>query len=272
MKSVIALIFLAAAAFCFAQQNPPANNAEVPPAQRSIAEAERLIAAKPAEYGGYNALAMALMGRVRETSDSGFYTRAQDAVQKSLKLSPNNFDTQQIRVSILLGEHEFPAALEAAQVLNKQVPDAVMVYGLLTDANMALGNYKDAEASAQWMLNLRPGNLPALIRAAQLRELIGDVEGSYELFEMAFQSTASTETEERSWLLTQMGHLRLVSGNTDSAAKFLQQALAEFPNYPEAIGDLATVRVVQQRYEEAVALSQQCYKSAPSPQNAYALA
>jgi predicted Zn-dependent protease len=189
-----------------------------------------------------------------------------------LKLSPNNFDTQQIRVSILLGEHEFPAALEAAQVLNKQVPDAVMVYGLLTDANMALGNYKDAEASAQWMLNLRPGNLPALIRAAQLRELIGDVEGSYELFEMAFQSTASTETEERSWLLTQMGHLRLVSGNTDSAAKFLQQALTEFPNYPEAIGDLATVRVVQQRYEEAVALSQQCYKSAPSPQNAYALA
>jgi hypothetical protein len=46
-----------------------------------------------------------------------------------------------------------------------------MVYGLLTDANVGLGNYKDAEIAAQWMLNLRPGNLPALTRAAHLREL-----------------------------------------------------------------------------------------------------
>ena len=52
-----------------------------------------------------------------------------------------------------------------------------MVYGLLTDANVELGNYNDAETSAQWMLNLRPGNLPALIRAARLRELFGDAEG-----------------------------------------------------------------------------------------------
>jgi len=272
MKYALALILVAAATFSFAQNDSPNSNGDLSPAQRSVTEAQRLIAEKPGEYNGYNALAIALIRRARETSDPGYYAQAEDAVEQSLKLSPNNFDTKQIQVSILLGKHEFPSALEAAQTLNKQVPDAVMVYGLLTDANMALGNYQDAETSAQWMLNLRPGNLPALIRAAQLRELFGDVDGSYELFEMAFQSTASTETEERAWLLTQMGRLRLVSGNTGAAEKLLQQALAEFLNYPEAMGTLAKVRLLQQRYEEAVALSQQCYKSVPSPQNLYELA
>ena len=40
--------------------------------------------------------------------------------EKSLQLAPNNFDTRKIQISILLGEHEFPAALDAAKALNKQ--------------------------------------------------------------------------------------------------------------------------------------------------------
>jgi hypothetical protein len=36
-----------------------------------------------------------------------------------LELAPDNFDTQKMKVSILLGEHEYPAALEAAKALNK---------------------------------------------------------------------------------------------------------------------------------------------------------
>jgi tetratricopeptide (TPR) repeat protein len=183
-----------------------------------------------------------------------FYAQAEDAVKKSLELAPNNFDTEKIRVSILLGEHEYPAALEAAKTLNKRVPDDVMVYGLLTDANVELGNYKDAEDSAQWMLNLRPGNLPALIRAARLRELFGDAEGAYELLDLAYQSTPPTETGERASILTQMGHLRLASGNTDAAERLFQQALTLFPNYPSALGNLAQVRIAQKRYAEAVVL------------------
>jgi tetratricopeptide (TPR) repeat protein len=119
-----------------------------------------------------------------------------------------------------------------AKALNKRVPDDVMVYGLLTDANVELGNYKDAEIAAQWMLNLRPGNLPALTRAARLRELFGDAEGAYELMEMAYQSTPPTETGERACILTQMGHLRLASGSTDAAEKLFQQALTSFQAIP----------------------------------------
>jgi Flp pilus assembly protein TadD len=184
----------------------------------------------------------------------------------------NNFDTEKSRVSILLGEQEFPAALDAAKALNKRVPDDVMVYGFLTDANVELGNYSDAEASAQWMLNLRPGNRPALIHTAHLRELFGDAEGAYEAIDLAYQSTPPTETEERASILTKMGHIRFASGNLDAADRLLLQALTASPGYPRALGHLARVREAQKCFGDAVLLLEQRYQAAPRPGNLYELA
>ncbi len=175
-------------------------------------------------------------------------------------------------MSILLGEHDFPAALDAAKGLNKRVPDDVMVYGLLTDANMELGNYKDAEIAAQWMLNLRPGNLPALIRAAKLRELFGDAEGAYELMELALQSTSPADAEERASLLAQMGHLRLESGSADAAEKLLRQSTALVPNYPSGLWGLAKIRIMRKQFAEAVALLEQRYQTVQRAENLYDLA
>lgn len=79
---------------------------------------------------------------------------------------------------MLLGRHEFAEALALARTLSEQVPDDLLVYGFLTDAHAELGQYKEAEEACQWMLDLRPGNIPALTRAAYLRELFGDIEGA----------------------------------------------------------------------------------------------
>jgi len=158
------------------------------------------------------------------------------------------------------------------KILNKKVPDDVLVYGFLTDANAELGNYPDAENAAQWMLNLRPGNLPGMTRGAYLRELFGDVDGAYEWMDIAFQSTVPTETEDRAWILSQMGHLRFIAGRTDDADNILKQALIIFPGYHYALGNLAKVRITQKRYDEAVALLQQRYQAGPHAENLYDLA
>jgi tetratricopeptide (TPR) repeat protein len=269
MKKLIALFLLIANSWMLAQTNPAAN---LSPAEKSIAEARAAIEKKPTQYAGYNRLSMALARRARETSDVNFYTQAEDALKKSFELAPGNLDGEKIRVWLLLGRHDFPAALDAAKALNKRIPDDVLVYGFLTDANAELGNYADAERSAQWMLDLRPGNLPGLTRAAYLRELFGDVDGAYDLMDMAYQSTPPTETEDRAWILTQMGHLRLIAGQTDAAEKLLQQALTLFPSYHYALSNLAKVRITQKRYNEAVNLLQQRYQAAPHAENLYDLA
>lgn len=245
---------------------------DLSPAERSIAQAKKLIAKNPQDFEAFNALALALSRRARETSDVKFYTEAEAALEKSFEISAGNFDGERTHVWLLLGKHEFAAALEEAKKLNKKVPDDVMLYGFLTDANVELGNYKDAEAAAQWMLDLRAGSIPGLTRAAYLRELFGDVDGALDLMEMAYQSTPPSESEDRAWMLTQMAHLHLATGKIRQAENLLEQALAIFPGYHYALGNLAKVRIQQKRYAEGVELLKQRYQAAPHAEKLYELA
>ena len=111
-----------------------------------------------------------------------------------------------------------------------------------------------------------------MTRAAYLRELFGDVDGAYELMEMAFEATPPTETEDRAWILSQMGHLRFIAGRTDEAETLLKQALSIFPGYHYALANLAKVRIVQKRYDEAVTLLHERYGAASHAENLYDLA
>jgi cytochrome c-type biogenesis protein CcmH/NrfG len=67
---------------------------------------------------------------------------------------------------VRLGQHRFAEARDLAAALNKRVPDDVTVYRLLTDAQAELGDYTEAEAACQWMLDLGRATCPALTRAA----------------------------------------------------------------------------------------------------------
>jgi len=138
MKRIMLVLctMMMVATFAAAQSITGVASTDLSPVAQSIAAARKAISDKPMEYPGYNLLATALVRRAQETSDVSLYARAEDAVKKSLEIAPNNFETEKIQVSILLGEHEYPAALEAAKTLNKRVPDDVMVYGLVTDASV----------------------------------------------------------------------------------------------------------------------------------------
>jgi len=268
MNRITAVFLLLSATFAAAQN----VTASLSPAERSMVSARRAIAAKPSQCSGYNQLAIALSRRARETSDPKYYAQAEDALKKSFDLSPGNLEGEKIHIWLLLGRHEFPMALEAAKALNKKVPDDVLVYGFLADANAELGNYAEAERAVQWMLDLRPGNLPGLTRAAYLRELFGDVDGALELMKMAYEATPPTEAEDQAWILTQMGHLHGATGRFSDAEQLLQRAIAVFPKYHYALANLATIRMEQKRYADAVFLLQQLYAEAPHAENLYLLA
>ena len=266
------LLLLSAATAMLAQTTDVSAEPELSPAEQNMRQASRLIEKNPKNYEAYNALALALSRRARETSDVKFYADAEETLKKSFEISPDNFDGKRVEVWLLLGKHEFADAREEALKLNKRMPDDVMVYGFLTDANVELGNYDDAEKSAQLMLDLRPGNSPGITRAAYLRELFGDVDGALELMNMALSSTNPSEREDAAWILTQMAHLELSVGKLADAEKNLQHALTLFPGYHYALGNLAKVRIAQKRYDAAIPYLEQRYRAAPHAENLYDLA
>jgi tetratricopeptide (TPR) repeat protein len=266
------LLILTSVTAVFGQSDSPSVESKLSPAEQGMAQAQRLIEKNPKNYEAFTALALAQSRRARETSDVKFYAAAEESLKESFAISPDNFDGKRIEVWLLLGKHEFAAAREEALKLNRRMPDDVMVYGFLTDANAELGNYDEAEKSAHLMLDLRPGNSPGVARAAYLRELFGDVDGALELMNMALQSTSPGEAEDAAWILSQIGHLELSVGRIADAEARLQQALVRFPGYHYALGNLAKVRIVQKRYDEAVELLRQRYQAAPHAENLYDLA
>src|SRR2546423_6001934 len=110
MKRIIATLLLSFSVVAFAQ-TPLASTAVLSPAEKSMAAAQKEIAGKPSQYAGYNHLAIALSRRARETSDVNYYAQAEEALKKSMALAPADFESQKIHVWLLLGRHEFPAAL-----------------------------------------------------------------------------------------------------------------------------------------------------------------
>jgi tetratricopeptide (TPR) repeat protein len=242
------------------------------PAELSIRGAEEALAKHSDQSLNYNALAMALARRARETSHVRYYAEAEEALQKSFKLAPQNFEALKVQAWLLLGRHEFAKALELATRLNRQVPDDLTVYGYLADANAELGNYDAAENAAQWMLDLRPGNIAGLTRGAYLRELYGNLPGAIELMKLAYDATSFQEFEDRAWTLTQIAHLYLISGDLQKAETHAKEALELFPNYHYALGMLGQIRVAQRRYAEACDLFRQRYTEAPHAEHVSALA
>src|SRR5713101_6851233 len=252
--------------------NAATGSEKLSPAEQKMRWAQKAIEKDGTRCQPYNELALALARRARETSDESYYLKAEGALKKSFELNPENLEGQKVQVWILLGKHEFAKALKLASSLNQSVPDDLLIYGFLVDANVELGNYPQAEKAAQWMLDIRPGNVPGLTRAAYLRELFGDLDGAADLFRSAYQQVQATEVEDRAWMLTQQAHLRLVTGAVDEAEQILRQALELFPNYHYALGNLARVYSAKGEEPKAIALLRQRYEQAAHPENAYALA
>ena len=242
------------------------------PAQQEIAAAKKAIETAPRHFHSYNQMAIALERRAVETGDPAFHDQAEDALKTSFSLSPANLEAQRIKASLLLGEHRYQESLEQATTVNKLWPDDLLAYGYIADAQIALGNYTAAEEATQWMLNLRPGNIPAMQRTAELREIFGDLDGAAEMLASELVQTAPNETADRASVLTRLGHLALAAGHLAEAERFLQQAHDAFPNLPYTLETLAELRRAQGRNSDASKVLNQLYLMNPSAKHTYRLA
>jgi tetratricopeptide (TPR) repeat protein len=267
MPVVLQLILLVTTAAVLLGQPPSLET----PAEKAIARAREAIEKNSKNTDAYNQLAMALARRARETADTSKYDEARAVLDKLGEIAPDNFGAQRTRVWLLLGKHEFTEAAKLAKALNERMPDDHTTYGLLADAYVELGKYQEAETAVQWMLDLSRGSIPALTRAAYLRELFGDIEGSRQLLESVYERIRPEEVEERAWILTHIGHLRLLTREFKAAETTLKEALRLFPGYHYALGNMARVRTAQGRHADAADLLQTRYHSAPHPENLYDL-
>jgi tetratricopeptide (TPR) repeat protein len=245
---------------------------EKTPAQQSISAAQLQINADPKKVSAYNQLALAYLRRSRETADLKYLKDAETALDQGLKLDTSDFQLQRTRVALLLARHEFVQAKEKATSLHLRTPDDVMTYGYIAEADIALGDYPDAERNAQWMMDLRPYNTPALLLGATLRNLYGDTRGAIEFLNRAFAQTSPAEVEEQAWIANQIAVIEIDSGQNDAANQILEQADRIFPRYVYTVENSARLRTAQKRVDDTLLLWMQAVQLDSNPHVLYELA
>jgi tetratricopeptide (TPR) repeat protein len=235
-----------------------------------INEALQLIEKVPESPTGYVNLAAIYIKRARSSGDFSLNSKAETAVDKALELAPADVAARKLKASLFLTFHRFAEALEAGKKLQAENPSDAFVYGVLTDANVELGNYKEAVEAAQKMVDLKP-NSNSYARVAHLRSLYGDTAGAVEMFKTAARTADPADKEAQSWCLVQLGDEFWKNGKYAEAEKIYDEALQNFPGFHLALAGKGRARAAQNDFEAAVQLLTDANNRVPNVETAILL-
>jgi tetratricopeptide (TPR) repeat protein len=225
----------------------PVSNAETSEVRNALETIEKM----PEAASGYNKLAVAYIRSARQTGDFSLNTKAETAVKHALKIDENNFEANKINASLLLTFHKFAEALEVGTKLQQENPTDSFFYGVLTDANVELGNYEEAVKNVQKMVDLRP-DMASYSRVSHVRSLHGDSEGAIESMTTAARIADPGDKEAQAWCLVRLGEEYFKIGKYEKAEDQLDEALKIFPNYHLAMAAKGKVRAANGDYDAAI--------------------
>jgi tetratricopeptide (TPR) repeat protein len=235
-----------------------------------VAQLERRVEADPGDAEGLALLGLAYQQRVRETGDPSFYPRSKEALERSLALASDNDLALTGLAALAASRHRFPEARRLARRARELNPYSADALGILGDANVETGRYREAFALFNRMVALKP-TAAGYARVSYARELLGRTEGAIEAMKLAVSAAAATG-EPAAWALVELGNLYYNSGRLRPAERAYREALARFPGYHRAQAALARVAAARGEGDKSVALYRRSLDAVPLPEYAAGLA
>ncbi|MDF2752884.1 MAG: hypothetical protein K0S82_1267, partial [Gaiellaceae bacterium] len=135
---------------------------------------------------------LALQERARRTGDAALYPAAERALSDAVRLDPANATAVRGLAALAGSRHRFGEMLGLARRALALEPQSADVHGLLGDALLELGRYREAFAAFDRLAALKP-SAGAYARIAYARELRGDLDGALDAMELAIDSAAAGE-------------------------------------------------------------------------------
>ena len=225
---------------------------------------EARVAADPKDVQSLVLLGLAYQQRARETGDPSFYPRSGAALTRAARLAPQNALAATGLAALAASRHRFEQARTLAVRARSLAPESAGPLGVLGDALIELGRYREAFAVFDRMAALKP-NLASYSRVSYARELLGDREGALAAMRLAVAAGAGT-VEPLAWTLVQLGNLYFDKGRLGPAARAYREALAHLPGYVHAEAGFARVAAARGRYREAIRLYGRAVERLPLPQ------
>ena len=218
----------------------------------------------PRNARGYTLLGLAYQQRARETGNPVFYSKSEQALRKSAALEPRNAVTTSALGSLALARHDFGEAYAFGRKAVRLAPDTARNYGVLGDALIELGRYREAFRAFDRMSALRP-DLASYSRVSYARELLGRNDAARRAMKLALDA-AGGQPEPTAWVHTQLGKLAWNQGQLDEARAHYRAAISVFPGYVFALEPLALVEEAKGNRRVALSLARRAAEALPLPQ------
>jgi tetratricopeptide (TPR) repeat protein len=205
----------------------------------------------PGDWHAWAQLGMAHVQLARTTYDPAHYPLAETALKKSLAEHPDgNAGALTGLGALAAARHDFAAALGYARRAVAADDYSADAYGVLTDAYVELGRYRQATDAVQKMLDLRP-DTGSFGRASYLFELQGDLTRARSFMRRALDYAG--DPGDTTFALQHLGELAFSAGDLTGAAAFYADGLARQPGQPALLADRAKVRAAQGDLPSAIA-------------------
>lgn len=222
--------------------------------------------ANPKDAKAAIALSSLYIQEARITGNYIYYdAAAMKYINATLDNEPDNFEALTLKSLLYMSQHHFADGLSIAEKAQKINPYNALIYGLLVDGNVEMGNYKTAVENSDKMDSIRP-DIRSYSRISYLREIYGDYPGAIEAMKLAV-SAGGAGDEPTEWTRIQLARLYENTGDIKSAEMHYTIALDERPGYGYANAGLGHIAMANKDYTKAISL----YEKAAAALNDYAI-
>ena len=253
----------------------PAQTQEISPIQISgslpqlITSLQQQVRQVPGDWRSAASLGVAYIQEARVTADPSYYPKAQAILETSLRIDPTDNASAMIGMSALsAARHDFSGALHWGERAKAIDPYDANVYAVIGDAQTELGDYPQAFATYQHMVNILPA-LPSYARVSYARELMGDVRGAIVAMKQAAGFAGSPS--DSAWADNQLGDLYFNSGRLSQASRYYRTATQADSTYVPPVAGLAKVAWAEGHTSQAISGYKDVISRYPLPDYVIAL-
>jgi len=250
--------------------SPSASSAPVarPPAADStaaqIAKLQAELRGSSDDVNGLDALGLAYQQRARETGDPTYYAKSDEVLSRALRLAPRDLVATSGLGSLALSRHRFREALALGRRARAISPTTARNYGVIGDALVELGRYRQGFQAFDTMATLRP-DVSSYARVGHARLLLGDVAGARSALRLALDASLG-QGETEAWTRVQLSKAAFSVGDIAPALAQARAALRAFPGYAPAYDALAWAEYGRNHMHAAIAAEQEAVNRIPLPQ------
>ena len=202
-----------------------------------------------------------LLGEVY--SDRARPVDALDVLVRAHRLAPENTDVIFLLARVTMTQNYYEDAIPLLESGLKLAPQRADLHAALGESYFMSGKADKATEEFKRLIALDPSARSYAFMGLSYRNL-GRFDEATKYFEAGLKLDRHNDT-----CLYNLGYIEERQGNTEGAEKMFQETLRANPDYPDALLELANLRIEKKKFTEAADLLRRYVKSSRNPATGY---